>query len=493
MDLNDKTVEGWNASAPPLYLWSHPRWTKKHMQVAEEHGHTCMRKIACHVEESNLSDDLPVRKQSEATNKWNSRSGKETTCSDRKANLLDGPAKKQARSEEEKETLGKIEHHVKEANIPDNLPVKKQVEASSKVISHSGKDRGNGRCNRGRYDNSRKRTPDHVESLPPEKQVEVAYEETKVIIPSKKITYNEQRGACRENRSSCVEETKSAQYNYEKIAAGMPNMRSREGGDSDMSISPPVSSNARSKSVSYSPSRPIEHFDTTAHPDRYIGCLTNEPYDSLLNRATHEINNSSFKRKNDPIFTGIDDTSRMRGSSIEEVTKPYITAQTSDPYSLRSRGDDSFNRHLSSEDLNINAYVPMQGYIASYGQIGGGNYPQAHTVPLETDLQTHRRMHGGTSADNYLLTRYSLGSSGARFSQPASTDPSFGFPGASSQRGSVMEKYSYGLSGPTEPQSSVIGRYAPSLDGTNIRSRSSLPEVYPFGQSGSSGGGWRHI
>jgi hypothetical protein len=443
-----------------------------------------MGKIACHVEENNLSDDLHVRKQSEATNKWNPRTGKETTCNDRKANLLDdGPAKKQARSEEEKETLVKIEHHVKEANIPDNLPVKKQAEASSKVISHSGKDRENGRYNSRRYDNrSRKWTPDHVESLPPEKQVEVAYEETKVIIPSKKITHNEQRGACRENRSSCVEETKSAQYNYKKIAAGMPNMRSREGGDSDMSISPPVSSNARSKSMSYSPSRPIEHFDTTAHPDKYI--------DSVLNRATHQGGYLAFNRKYDPIFTDIDDSSRMRGFSIEEVTKPYITAPTSDPYSLRSRGDGNFYRHPSSEDLNINADVHMQGYSARYGQNGGDSYPQARMVPLATDSQAHQRMHSGTSADNYLSTRYSLGSSGARFSQPASTVPCFGLPGASSQRGSssVMDKYSYGLSGPTVPQSSVIDRHAASLDGT-----SSLPEQYPFRQSGSSRGGWPHI
>jgi len=438
-----------------------------------------MGNIACHVEENNLSDDLCVRKQSEATNKWNPRTGKETTCNDGKANLLDdGPAKKQARSEEEKKTLVKIEHHVKEANIiPDNLSVKKQAEASSKVISHSGKDRENGRYNSRRYDNrSRKWTPDHVESLPPEKQVEVAYEETKVIIPSKKITHNEQRGACRENRSSCVEETKSARYNYEKIAAAMSNMRSREGGDSDMSISTPVSSNARSKSMSYSPSRPIEHFDTTAH--------------SVLNRATHHDLFPVANRKYDPIFTDIDDSSRMRGFSIEEVTKPYITAPTSDPYSLRARGDGSFCRHPSSEDLNINADVPMQGYSARYGQIGGDSYPQARTVPLATDSQAHQRMHSGTSADNYLSTRYSLGSSGARFSQPASTVPRFGLPGASSQRGSssVMDKYSYGLSGPTVPQSSVIDRYAASLDGT-----SSLPEQYPFRQSGSSHGGWPHI
>ncbi|PWZ15527.1 Protein ENHANCED DOWNY MILDEW 2 [Zea mays] len=473
VDLNDKIVEGWNASAPPLYLWSHPGWTKKHMQVAEEHGHTCMGKIACHVEESNLSDDLSVRKQSDATNKLNSRSGKETPFNDRMSNLLDdGSARKQARSEEEKRTLGKIEHHVKKANIPDNLPVKKEPEASSKVMSHSGKDRKIGRYNRRRHDNrSSKGTPDHTESLPPEKQVEVAYEETRVI-PSKKIAHNEK---------------KSAQYNYEQTAAGMPNMRSR-GGDSDMSISPPVSCNARSKPMSYSLTRPIEHLDTNAH------LLAEEPSDSVLNRvpnhdsylAIKEEYCDGFKRKNDPIFSHIDDSSRMRGSSIEEVTKPYITAPNSDPW---SKGDGSFYRHPSSEDLNANADVLMPGYSARYGQIGGDSNPQASMVPLATDS----RLHGGTVADNYLSARYSLGSSGARVSQPAPTVPPFGLSGASSQRGSVMDRYSYGLSGPTGTQRSVIDRYAPSLDGTNTtRSRSSLPEQYPFGQPGSSGGGWPH-
>ncbi|XP_008669978.1 protein ENHANCED DOWNY MILDEW 2 isoform X7 [Zea mays] len=476
VDLNDNTVEGWNASAPPLYLWSHPHWTKKHMQVAEEHGHTCMGKIASHVEKRNLSDDLPVRKQSEAANKWNSRSGKETTCNDRKDNLLDDvTAKKQAGPEEEKETLGKMDHHVKKATIPDSLTVKKQTEASSKALSHCGNDRKIGRYSSRKYDDWRsKRTPDHEESFPPEKQVEVAYEETKVIIPSKKITHNEQSGACRENRkNSCVEETKNVEYNYEQqTAAGM---RFREGEDSDMSISPP--------------SRPVEPFDMIAHP---IGSLTKEPFDPVLNRgATHQDSYAvtkeeylgQFKRKNDRTFTDIDDSSRMRGSSIEEVTRPYIAAPTSDPYSLRYRGDGSFYRHPSSEDLNTT------GISAGYGQIGGDSYPQA------TGSQTHNtRMHGGTSDDNYLSARYSLGYSGSRFSQPASTVPAFGLSGASSQRGSVIDKYSYGLSGPTGPQDSGINRYAPPDDGTSTRSKSSLAEQqYPFGQSGSSGGEWPHI
>lgn len=499
VDLNDKTVEGWNASAPPLYLWSRPDWTKKHKNVAEEHNHTCRGKIACHVEDSSLSDDhvktscrikefdllddLHVRKQAELADK--------TTCNNREANIFDdGPEKKLTRSEEEKETLGIIAVHAKEANTADNLPVKKQTEAGSKVISQLGKQRENDKYHRSDK-RSRKWTPDPVESLPPEKQVEVAYEETKAIISRKKSSHNEQTGVCYENRrNACGQEAKRAQHSYEQRAAGMPNIKCREGGDdSDMSISSPNSSNTQSKSRSYSPARPTENH-WIAHQDRYRSCATQEPFDSVPNRITHQGSYLAKKeeyfdaheRKNDPIFY---DSSRMQGSSIAEVTKQYVAPPTCDLYT-QSRGDDC--SLYSSQNLSNNADVPMQGHNARYGQ-GGDSDLQASRVPAR-DSPTHLRVHGGTSADNYLLASHSLGSSGARVSQPAST-PALGFSGASSQRGLVMDKYAYGLMGPPSgPQSSVIDKYSPSLDGTNTRLKSFLPQQYPFGHSGSGGGRW---
>ncbi|RLN34979.1 protein ENHANCED DOWNY MILDEW 2-like isoform X2 [Panicum miliaceum] len=527
VDLNDKTVEGWNASAPPLYLWSHPDWTKKHMKIAEERNHTSHGKIACHVDypsdvpareetepsdiikarsekgkeitgkaschtkEDNLSEDLLVRKQAEATNKWESRSGKEretdkTACNDREANLPDDhTAKKQDRSEEKREPLGKIAVHVKEANMSDNLPVKKQTEPTSEVIP--GRYRENGSYE-GRPDNRRKWTPDYVESLPPEKQVEVAYEETKATIPRKESIQNEHRGACHGNRrNSREEEIKSARHNYEQTAAGMLNIKSMDGRDSDMSISSPDSNNARSKSRSYSPALPTEHpFDRIVHPDSY--CPSKELYDPMLNRATYK---GSYLASNDEYFDAlkyadIDNSSRMSGSSIDEVTRPYFAA----PASLQSRDDGSLYRHPSSEYLNTTttgrslvADVAMQGQGMRYdGQIGDSC--QASRIPLTTGS------HGGTGAD-YLSATYSHGSFGARFSQPASLTPSFGLSGASLQRGSVMDKYAHGLSGPSGPQSSVMDKYAPSLDGrNNTRPESSLPQQYPFRRPGSYGGGW---
>ncbi|XP_062199170.1 protein ENHANCED DOWNY MILDEW 2-like [Phragmites australis] len=583
VDLNDKTVEGWNASAPPLYLWSHPDWTKKHKKIAEEHNHACIGKRACHIEEVNLSDDLlkkeaessdklnarsgkekentgkmschpkednisddlPTRKQAEAGSKWNSGSGKErynidkTVCNVSGAILSDErPAKKHARSEEEKETLVKNAFHVKEADRRDNLSVKRKAESTREKTSQSGKEKVNGRDESRSSDNwSRKWAPDQVDNLPPEKQVEVAYEETKVI-PSKKSIHKEQRLAHREDeRNAHRDESKSA-LNYEKRAAVMSNIKFREGGDSDMSISSPDNSNARSKSRSQSPFIPTEHtFERRAHLDSYMSGPAKEPFVSALDRATYEgsylASNDEYyalKRKNDPTFyVEIDNSTRKSGSNIEDMTKIYGSAPTGGMYSLQPRGDDgSFYRRQNSEEWNTSvserspvADMPMQGHLTRYGgQVGdsylqtgrtppvtsvsespvadmlimqghltryggqvGDSYQQTGRTPPVIDSQAQLRMHGAASADDYLQTRYySLGSSAARFGQPASTTHSFGLSGASAPRGSVMDKYAYGLSSPSGPQNSVMDKYTPSLDGTNNKKPTSvLPKQYPYG------------
>jgi len=533
VDLNDKTVEGWNASAPPLYLWSRPDWTKKHMKIAEEHSHTNTGKIACpvdypsddpvredaepsdiikarssgkgkeitktscHTKEDNLSEDLLMKKQAEATNKWESRSGKErekdkTACNDREANLPDDhTAKKQARLEDKRGSQGKISVNVKEANMSYNLPVKKQTEPTSKVIT--GKQRENVSYE-SRPDNSRKWTPDYIESLPPEKQVEVAYEETKITIPRKESIQNEHRGACHGNRrNSSGEEMKSTRHNYEQTAGGM-NIKSMDGRNSDMSISSPDSSNAQSKSRSYSPALPTEHAsDRIIHPDSYHP--SKELHDPM-NRATYK---GGYSANNDEYFDAhkyadIDNSSRMRGSSIDEITRPYFGAPAS-LHSMHSRDDGSLYRHPSSEYLNTTTSgrslvddVAKQGQGMRYdGQIGDSY--QASRIPLTTGSHSYLSMPGGTGVD-YPLATYSHGSFGARFSQPASSTPSFGLSGAGLQRGSVMDKYACGPSFPSGPQSSVMDKYSLSLDGrNNTRPESSLHQQHPFGRPGSYGGG----
>lgn len=39
VDVNEKRIEQWNVTTPPLYLWSRSDWTAKHRAIAHEHGH----------------------------------------------------------------------------------------------------------------------------------------------------------------------------------------------------------------------------------------------------------------------------------------------------------------------------------------------------------------------------------------------------------------------------------------------------------------------
>jgi hypothetical protein len=513
VDHNDKTVEGWNASAPPLYLWSRPDWTTKHKKVAEEHNHTCIgnvacrvsectlsdppvkdeaessdrlkaqsekedtRKMPCHPREDNLSDDLPVRKQTKAANKWNSRSGRErdttneATCNVREVNLpAYCQAKKRARSEDGRKTTQRIAIHEKEAVVADKVPVKKLAEATNKEVSASGN-----RKKHGRYENrSRKAAPDLRDNLPPEKQVEVAYEETKVV--SRKTIPDEQKGAVREDgRYTYQNESKNAQHNYEKRPAGSSDIKFREGGDSDMSISPRDGSNAQNKSMSYPPTIPTESFSyRAANHDNYMSHPTKEPYNHALSGAAY---GNSYLESNHEYsgYRDIDDRSR----NVSSFEDPGCVAPTVDPYSSQfRRPDDSLYGQISeawnprASERYLVADIPMPGCPTRYGGHVGSR------TPIATDLHTHPRMPGGTGTDGYLQPRYSLGSSGARSSQPPIT-PTFVLSGASAPRGSVTDKYAYGLSGPSGPQGSVMDRYVPSLDGTNNATTKSFPQQYP--------------
>ncbi|KAF0895444.1 hypothetical protein E2562_012452, partial [Oryza meyeriana var. granulata] len=116
--------------------------------------------------------------KADAGNKRNA--GPETTsCHVREVILSDDcPVKKQAGCEEVK---------AKEYHTSDSLPVKKQAEINYQQISQSGKEKERSMDeSKSSHNRSRKRTPDQVDgSLPPEKQVEGAYEE-RMVIPVKK-------------------------------------------------------------------------------------------------------------------------------------------------------------------------------------------------------------------------------------------------------------------------------------------------------------------
>ncbi|XP_059301072.1 protein ENHANCED DOWNY MILDEW 2 isoform X2 [Lycium ferocissimum] len=45
VDSNDKQMEDWNVSTPPLYLWSRSDWTANHKAIAQQHGHPSKIKL----------------------------------------------------------------------------------------------------------------------------------------------------------------------------------------------------------------------------------------------------------------------------------------------------------------------------------------------------------------------------------------------------------------------------------------------------------------
>lgn len=49
---NDKQLDQWNLTAPPLYLWSHRDWTDKHKSIAENQGHIVRQQEGSHSERS---------------------------------------------------------------------------------------------------------------------------------------------------------------------------------------------------------------------------------------------------------------------------------------------------------------------------------------------------------------------------------------------------------------------------------------------------------
>ena len=94
-------------------------------------------------------------------------------CGEEKAKEVNFPVKEQASCGLDKE-----------ANVSDNRPVKKQAEATSQQMCRPGKQNSRD-GSKNSDDRSKKRTPDEVDSLPPENQVEVAFKETRVVPPSR--------------------------------------------------------------------------------------------------------------------------------------------------------------------------------------------------------------------------------------------------------------------------------------------------------------------
>lgn len=64
VDVNDNQMDQWNVKPPPLYLWSRPDWTSKHMAVAMKHNHLSKEQKEMHMEvngnESRHSEEMDI-------------------------------------------------------------------------------------------------------------------------------------------------------------------------------------------------------------------------------------------------------------------------------------------------------------------------------------------------------------------------------------------------------------------------------------------------
>ncbi|KAK9268634.1 hypothetical protein L1049_000391 [Liquidambar formosana] len=59
VDVNDKQMDQWNKTPPPLYLWSRHDWTTKHKALAQKHGHLSRQQKELHLEENLFETQVP--------------------------------------------------------------------------------------------------------------------------------------------------------------------------------------------------------------------------------------------------------------------------------------------------------------------------------------------------------------------------------------------------------------------------------------------------
>ncbi|XP_076897610.1 protein ENHANCED DOWNY MILDEW 2-like [Bidens hawaiensis] len=66
-DVNDKQMDQWNVTPPPLYLWSRPNWTTKHKSIAQKQGHIPLEQLPTESAENETKSDLTVGKVDKVT------------------------------------------------------------------------------------------------------------------------------------------------------------------------------------------------------------------------------------------------------------------------------------------------------------------------------------------------------------------------------------------------------------------------------------------
>ncbi|XP_015695945.1 protein ENHANCED DOWNY MILDEW 2-like [Oryza brachyantha] len=350
--------------------------------------------------------------------------------------------------------------------------------------------------------------PVQADGFPPEKLVEVAYEETKVVSNRSDMYQADQIGVHDEERDA-HSDLMISRYNSmraKEVSNSSRDKRKSDNtghgvkGDSDMSISPPDSRNYQHKSSNREPPLSSRSVHTTSerlgYHDNCFNHLVQEHSASSLQMSTFEdsyfrpVNEYGVASVENNVAFSTDNGPRMYSPDLE-LTGLYASDPTGNAYGAVSGGiGGSFYRRQDLQDHALgssdSAHVnPVPGReMQENARIYYGHMDELPQTSMNTpsmDIRTQIRMYGAghirddpdiraqirmygrySGSDHQHASRYSSRSPDAiasRFEQPALT--------------------SYGMPTLGSTGRSVIDRYGPPIDETNYRTGQRGPYSAP--------------
>nr|BAD01751.1 unknown protein [Oryza sativa Japonica Group]BAD03389.1 unknown protein [Oryza sativa Japonica Group]BAG94216.1 unnamed protein product [Oryza sativa Japonica Group] len=385
--------------------------------------------------------------------------------------------------------------------------------------------------------------PVQADAFPPEKLVEVAYEEMKVasnrssMYQSDQISVHDERDAhsdlpmSRHNSMKAKEVSNSSRDRRKSDKTGHE-------ADSDMSILPSDSRNFLHKSGNLEPpisSRSGYTLERLRYHDNHFDHLVGEHSSSSLQMPIFE--DSYFRSVNEYGVASVENNIALSTDNVGAGSRMYspdpeLNGYAVDPtvnaYGSVSGGTGgSFYRRQNLEDYTMDSSesaqmnpVPgrdVQEYARTYYGHNRDEVPQTAINTPSMDIRTHIRMYGRHIRDDHTQTtmnppandiraqirmygqhatsdhqhasRYSSGSPDARFEQQPSFT-SYGMPSLGSTGRSMMDRYSPSIdetsyrTGQRGPYNASDFRRDRHPDDMNF----ALHNQYPYPHPGSSGG-----
>lgn len=403
--------------------------------------------------------------------------------------------------------------NVRELDYLNDIPSQIHAEFSYEQDSTSRKERG---VHMDEIMNFVGEKLEQVDGFPPEKRVEVAYEETKVV-SNKSNSYRADYSGVRHEERYGNSELNIACHSYGRRAIETSDL-SREiinesektaghdvEGDSDMSISP-TDSRIPFPPMPSEAGYPSEKM---AHADNYFNHPVPEPCTSHIGSMPYE--DSYFRQVDEYGIVSVENclsfsTQNMSPGLEEEQTGLYAGDPTGNLYSSVSGGTGgSFYNTQNFEDRSVVYTMTSPGSAKLYdGRITDDNPQTAMNPPPATDIRAQIRMYGGHVRDDHSqvalnspdtddiraqirmyggLGTYDHPHTGPHYSQ--SSDAGF--------EGSAL----YGTPSLGSSGRSAMDNYAPRLRETSYtRSPYGVPDDvnyairhrHPYSRPGSSGG-----